>query len=39
MATTAARRCIRAAACPALELPDGTVITQSKAILRWVGAQ
>ncbi|HEX4690385.1 MAG TPA: glutathione S-transferase N-terminal domain-containing protein [Solirubrobacteraceae bacterium] len=24
---------------PALKLPDGTVITHSKAILRWVGAQ
>ena len=24
---------------PALKLPDGTVITHSKAILRWVGEQ
>ena len=24
---------------PALKLPDGTVITESKAILRWVGSQ
>jgi glutathione S-transferase len=24
---------------PALELPDGTVITHSRAILRWVGEQ
>jgi len=24
---------------PALKLPDGTVITHSKAILEWVGAQ
>jgi glutathione S-transferase len=24
---------------PALKLPDGTVITHSKAILRWVGDQ